>query len=145
MFQPYTQQPFQNPYATAQVAAGRLANMPALGNPYSQPNMQPVQPGNQVQFVNGPESVDAYPLGPNESVILMDRNRQRFYFKQADAAGVASSTAYDFSVANDAPATEYVTRAEFEEWKAQHEPVVQPSASKPAAKRSASAKQADAE
>ena len=26
MFRPYTQQPFQNPYATAQVAAGRLAD-----------------------------------------------------------------------------------------------------------------------
>lgn len=135
MFPNYNQQPFQNPYATAQVAAGRLANMPALGNPYSQPNMQQ----NQVQFVNGPESVDAYPLGPNESVILMDRNRPRFYFKQADAAGVASSTAYDFSVANDAPADEYVTRKEFEEWKAAHESPVQPA--KQTSKRSASAKQ----
>lgn len=112
MFPNYNQQPFQNPYATAQVAAGRLANMPAMGNPYSQPNMQPVQQGNQVQFVNGPESVTAYPMGPNESAILMDRTMPRFYFKQTDAAGVASVNAYDFTPATDEPTTEYVTRAE---------------------------------
>lgn len=139
MYPNYASQPFQNPYATGQVAANRLAQMPqmpAMGaNPYAQPNMQP----NQVQFVNGPESVDAYPLGPNESVILMDRNRPRFYFKQADAAGVASSTAYDFSVANDAPAEEYVTRAEFEEWKAAHESTVQQP--KSTGKRTAAPKQ----
>lgn len=138
MYPNFASQPFQNPYAAGQVAANRLAQMPQMpsmgANPYAQPNMQQ----NQVQFVNGPESVDAYPLGPNESVILMDRNRPRFYFKQADAAGVASSTAYDFSVANDAPADEYVTRKEFEEWKAAHESTVQPA--KSTGKRSTPAK-----
>lgn len=144
MFPNYNQQPFQSPYATAQIAAGRLANMPALGNPYSQPNMQP-QPASELQFVNGRESADMYAMPPNSKAILMDSTMARFYLKETDASGMARVTAYDFTPATDAPATEYVTRAEFEEWKAQHEPVAtQPAASKPAGKRASSAKQADA-
>lgn len=145
VFQPYTQQPFQNPYATAQVAAGRLANMPALGNPYSQPNMQPVQPVSELQFVNGRESADMYAMPPNSKTILMDSTMARFYLKETDASGMARVTAYDFTPATDAPSNEYLTRAEFEEWKAQHEPATQPAAVKPAAKRTAGGKQADAE
>lgn len=144
MFPSYTQQPFQNPYATAQIAAGRLANMPAIGNPYTQQNMQPVQPVSELQFVNGRESADMYAMPPNSKTILMDSTMARFYLKETDASGMARVTAYDFTPATDAPSNEYLTRAEFEEWKAQHEPVTEQSA-KPAAKRNSSAKQADAE
>lgn len=141
MYPNFASQPFQNPYAAGQVAANRLAQMPqmpAMGaNPYAQMNMQTQS---DLQFVNGRESVDVYPMAPNSKVLLMDSTMPRFYIKQTDASGMATVTAYDFTAATDAPAEEYVTRAEFEEWKAQHESATQP-ASKPAAKRSASAKQ----
>lgn len=140
MYPNFASQPFQNPYAAGQVAANRLAQMPqmpAMGaNPYAQMNMQPQS---DLQFVNGRESVDVYPMAPNSKVLLMDSTMPRFYIKQTDASGMATVTAYDFTAATDAPAEEYVTRAEFEEWKAAHESPVQPA--KSTAKRSASAKQ----
>lgn len=140
MYPNYASQPFQNPYATGQVAANRLAQMPqmpAMGaNPYTQMNMQQQS---DLQFVNGRESVDVYPMAPNSKVLLMDSTMPRFYIKQTDASGMATVTAYDFTAASEKPADEYVTRAEFEEWKAQHEPATQPA--RQTSKRSASAKQ----
>lgn len=143
MYTNYASQPFQNPYATGQVAANRLAQMPqmpAMGaNPYAQQfNAQPTQ--SDLQFVNGRESVDVYPMAPNSKVLLMDSTMPRFYIKQTDASGMATVTAYDFTAASEKPAEEYVTRKEFDEWKAAHEPVVQQPAKQPS-KRSASAKQ----
>lgn len=142
MYQNFASQPFQNPYAAGQVAANRLAQMPqmpAMGaNPYAQQFNTP-QPQSDLQFVNGRESVDVYPMAPNSKVLLMDSTMPRFYIKQTDASGMATVTAYDFTAATDAPADEYVTRAEFEEWKAAHESTVQPA--KSTGKRSTAAKQ----
>lgn len=123
--------PYANPYAMGQVAANRLAQMPQpMANPYAQLNTTPQQ--SDLQFVNGRESVDVYPMAPNSKVLLMDSTMARFYIKQTDASGMATVTAYDFTPASEKPAEEYVTRAEFEEWKASHEPTV---SAKPAAKR----------
>lgn len=132
MYPNLASQPFQNPYAAGQVAANRLAQMPqmpAMGaNPYAQ-QFNTTQPQSDLQFVNGRESVDVYPMAPNSKVLLMDSTIPRFYIKQTDASGMATVTAYDFTAASEKPAEEYVTRAEFEEWKAAHEPVVQPAKS----------------
>lgn len=129
MYPNYASQPFQNPYAAGQVAANRLAQMPQAPtgmNPYAQMNMQPQS---DLQFVNGRESVDVYPMAPNSKVLLMDSTMPRFYIKQTDASGMATVNAYDFTAASEKPAEEYVTRAEFEEWKAAHEPATQPAKS----------------
>lgn len=113
------QQPFQNPYAAGQIAQQRLAQMPQTQNPYAPaPAPQP----SDILVVNGRESADAFAMPPNSRAILMDSTLARFYLKETDAAGMARVTAYDFAPASDAPAEEYVTRREFEEWKAAHEP-----------------------
>lgn len=50
--------------------------MPQPGQ-FGMPQMQaPTQQMNQIQFVNGIESAKAFTLGPNQSVILMDSNKQ---------------------------------------------------------------------
>ena len=110
MFRPYTRQPFQNPYATAQAAAGRLADMPAPGNPYAQPDMRPVRPVSESQFANGRESADMHAMPPNPKTVPMDGTMARFHLKETDASGMARVTAYDFTPASDAPADEYATR-----------------------------------
>lgn len=117
--QPFQPQPFQ-PNQYQQMVSQAQQFMQAMRPPtYNTP-----QP--EVQFVNGIGSAQAYQMGPNQRVILMDSEKARFYFKETDAAGVASIKAYDFTEAkDDEPQTvDYVTRAEFEEWKASHEPVV---------------------
>ena len=77
------------------------------------------QPTQSIQYVNGRQSADSYPMSPNSSVILMDSTTNRFYLKQTDASGMATVKAYDFTeVEMDKPA-EYVTKSEFESFKAQ--------------------------
>ena len=75
------------------------------------------QPQQNVQYVNGRQSVDSYPMSPNSSVILMDSNMPRFYLKQTDASGVATVKSYDFKETEEEKPTEYVTKAEFEKFK----------------------------
>lgn len=71
-----------------------------------------------IQYVNDKQSAESYQMAPNSSVILMDANLSRFYMKQTDASGQATVKAYDFKeVAKEKP-NEYVTKAEFEAYKA---------------------------
>lgn len=116
-FNPYN--PAFNQFS-AQMAQQQLAQQRLM-------QMQPpAQQQNGLQFVNGRESVDAYMMGPNEKVILMDSNRARFYLKETDAAGMAKVTAYDFQAATDAPeaSQDFVTRTEFEELRKQYESLI---------------------
>ena len=71
-----------------------------------------------IQYVNNRQSAEAYQLPPNSSVILMDSNQARFYMKQTDASGLATIKAYDFKEAKEEKPEEYVTKAEFEKFKA---------------------------
>ena len=75
------------------------------------------QPTQNIQYVNGRQSVDSFPMTPNSSVILMDSNLARFYIKQTDASNMATIKAYDFTEVEEEKPTEYVTKAEFETFK----------------------------
>lgn len=72
-----------------------------------------------IQYVNGKQSADSYQMAPNSSVILMDSNRARFYLKQTDASGMATVKAFDFKEAEEEKPAEYVTKSEFESFKAE--------------------------
>ena len=76
------------------------------------------QPAQGIQYVNNRQSAEAYQLAPNSSVILMDSNQARFYMKQTDASGMATLKVYDFKEAKEEKPEEYVTKAEFEKFKA---------------------------
>ena len=71
-----------------------------------------------IQYVNDRKIAETYQMGASSSVILMDANQPRFYLKQTDASGVASIRAYDFKEAEQEKPVEYVTRSEFEKFKA---------------------------
>ena len=75
------------------------------------------QPTQSIQYVNGKQSADGYPMSPNSSVILMDSNLPRFYLKQTDASGIATVKAYDFKEVKEEKPVEYVTKSEFETFK----------------------------
>ena len=83
--------------------------------PFLQQTQQ--QPQN-IQYVNGKPSAESYQMAPNSSVILMDQNLPRFYMKQTDASGVATIKSYDFKETEAEKPVEYVTKAEFEKFKA---------------------------
>ena len=71
-----------------------------------------------IQYVNGKQSAESYQMPANSSVILMDSNLPRFYMKQTDASGLASIHAYDFKEVEEEKPQEYVTKQEFEKFKA---------------------------
>jgi len=48
----------------------------------------------------------------------MDSNLPRFYMKQTDASGMTTIKAYDFKEAEEEKPQEYVTKQEFEKFKA---------------------------
>lgn len=87
--------------------------------PYQQTPYQNLRQLSQgIQYVNNRQSAEAYQLAPNSSVILMDSNQARFYMKQTDASGMATIKAYDFKEVREEKPEEYVTKAEFEKFKA---------------------------
>ena len=76
------------------------------------------QPSQSIQYVNDRQSAEAYQMTANSSVILMDSNLPRFYMKQTDASGKATIKSYDFKETEEAKPAEYVTKEEFEAFKA---------------------------
>lgn len=66
-------------------------------NNFYQPQVQGQPAQNNIQYVNGLESANAYQLAPNSSILLMDSNMARFYIKQTDASGYHTIKAYDFT------------------------------------------------
>ena len=88
---------------------------PLYSNPYQQLIPQQTQ---NIQYVNGKQSAESYQMPSNSSVILMDSNLPRFYLKKTDASGMATVKAYDFKEVEEEKPAEYVTKAEFESFKA---------------------------
>ena len=76
------------------------------------------QPAQSIQYVNGKQGAESYQMAANSSVILMDSNLPKFYMKQTDASGIATIRAYDFVEAEEERPEEYVTKKEFESFKA---------------------------
>ena len=90
---------------------------PIYPSPYQQLVAPQAQP-QSIQYVNGKQSAESYQIPANSSVILMDSNTSRFYMKQTDASGMATIRSYDFKETEDEKPVEYVTKAEFEKFKA---------------------------
>jgi len=86
------------------------------------PTVSPFVPQAQqqtIQYVNGKQSAESYQMPANSSVILMDSNLPRFYLKQTDASGLATIRSYDFKETEQEKPAEYVTKSEFESFKAE--------------------------
>ena len=60
------------------------------------PFMQ-TQPTNDMLFVLNENEASAYPVAPNNSVVLWDKNNKTFYIKTANAQGIPSMQIYDFT------------------------------------------------
>ena len=113
---------YYNSYFPQQYYAG--ANMP-----YNAPNLNSnaqAQQNNQITWVLGEAAAKAYPVGAGNSVLLMDSEDAIFYIKSTDQSGMPQPLrVFDYSERkspNSEPKkaelqNEYVTRAEFDEFK----------------------------
>ena len=95
---------------------------PPMQSPFGQqvPIMPqvPAQQDQDIQYVNGKSGAEEYQMFPNKKAILMDANEARFYIKQTDANGQATIKSFDFKESETEKPKEYVTKQEFESFKA---------------------------
>ena len=62
------------------------------------PMQMQTQPTNDMMlFVLNENEASAYPVAPNNSVVLWDKNNKTFYIKTANAQGIPSMQIYDFT------------------------------------------------
>jgi len=103
---------------------------------YQPMQMQP-QSINNVYQVMGPESAQAYQIGPDSQIILMDSNKPVFYWKRSDSSGYSETRAFEFKEIplfqqtpqeqiqlNQETHFDYVTKTEFEDFKKMIEELV---------------------
>lgn len=118
----YMQQPMQ-PAMPDQLAQLRQ-------NAYAQPAPQQAVQSSPIIWVQGEEGAKGYLVAAGNSVLLMDSEKSTFYIKATDASGMPQPLRiFDYverTAAQKQPAQavcaapmEYVTRAEFDELKAQ--------------------------
>ena len=89
---------------------------------YGQPSyQQPQQQQNVYAFVNGIEGAKAYPMSPNQTVMLMDNDNPIAYIKQSNGMGQATLKCYRLTETTEQeirgkaqPSADYATRAELE-------------------------------
>lgn len=111
--------PYPNPYAPYSPQQGYGAFNP---NPYGQPQQAPQT--NTYAFVNGIEGAKSFPMGPNQTVMLMDSDQPIAYMKQSNNMGQAtikyfrlvetSEAELRVSAQKQAPSPEYATKAELD-------------------------------
>lgn len=71
----------------------------------------------EIQYVNSPESADAFNLPPNKTAVLFNQNNDEFYIISSDASGSRTRNDYTFKPKAKDKKQEYVTRQEFDELK----------------------------
>ena len=73
-------------------------NQGQFAQPYQPPMQQPMStPNNDMIFVLGQNEAESYPVAPNATVTMWDKNQKTFYIKTANAQGIPSMQIYDFT------------------------------------------------
>jgi hypothetical protein len=101
-YAPFYRPNYFNPMQTQQMP--QMAEQAQYVPQYQQPiqtNPTPMQmltqPTNDMLFVLNENEASAYPVAPNNSVVLWDKNNKTFYIKTANAQGIPSMQIYDFA------------------------------------------------
>lgn len=112
-----TQMPYQAQYQPQGMVDNQLA--PQVQNPVQSPTAN-----DMMIWVLNENEATAYPVAPNNSVVLWDKNQPTIYIKSADANGVPSMRVLDFEERNTLPKSQehvckcsdkYVTKDDFSE------------------------------
>lgn len=72
-------------------------------NPYNNPYMPNRLPTYEVIKVNGKPGVDAFQMGPNSSVLLLDETANLVWLAQTDGAGYKTATPFVLSPYQEKP------------------------------------------
>lgn len=99
-YAPFYRGTYMNPMQTP-----TMPNMAENQNQFAQPYQTPMQPppmatptpNNDMIFVLGQNEAESYPVAPNATVTMWDKNQKTFYIKTANAQGIPSMQIYDFT------------------------------------------------
>ena len=107
----YAGNPYQYPVGVGAASAWQ----------YQQPMAAQAQQQTNVVKVSGRGGADAYPMGPNSAMVLMDAGEDVFYWKTTDGGGFPTVRAFRFEeIGTQQPqAAQAVTREEFDELRKQ--------------------------
>ena len=102
-YAPFYRGGFFNPMQTPTMPQ-MAENQNQFATPYQQPiqtnptpmPMQSQQTNDMIWVLNENEAT-SYPVAPNNSVVLWDKNNKTFYIKTANAQGIPSMQIYDFT------------------------------------------------
>ena len=65
--------------------------------------MQPQSSGDTMLWVLNENEASSFPVAPNNSVVLWDKNNKTFYIKTANTQGIPSMQIYDFAERKEMP------------------------------------------
>lgn len=96
--------PNYNPYAMQNNGAvpDMLSQAKLQYSPFQSP-LQPPKSSSDMIFVLNENEAGAFPVAPNNSVVLWDKNQKTFYIKTANAQGIPSMQIYDFTERTETP------------------------------------------
>lgn len=102
-------------------------------NHYQQkPNSNVFNPTSNMVYVQGEAGAKGYPVANGYTMLLMDSEEQRFFIKQTDQMGLPTMKKYKFEevVEPEPEKVEYITKADFEEFKKEIKDLLSPPAKK---------------
>lgn len=84
-------------------------------------NQQPAQPTRETGFalVQGDAAMKSYLVAPGATMFLLDLENKHLCVKSADMSGMPIIRDFDIIERKDQPSASYVTRDEFEKFKAE--------------------------
>ena len=95
-YAPFYRGGYFNPMQTPQMP-NMAENQNQFAQPFQQPPMQPQQTNDTMLWVLNETEASSYPVAPNNSVVLWDKNQKTFYIKTANTQGIPSMQIYDFT------------------------------------------------
>ena len=98
-YAPFYRGGYFNPMQTPTMP--NMADNQQFAQPYQTPMQPPAMatptPNNDMIFVLGQNEAESYPVAPNATVTMWDKNQKTFYIKTANAQGIPSMQIYDFT------------------------------------------------
>ena len=71
----------------------------------------------EIQYVNSPESADAYNVPPNKNIVLFNQNNDEFYIVSSDASGSKTRNDFTFKAKEKDVKSEYATKGDLDDLK----------------------------
>lgn len=98
-------------------------------NHYQQkPNSNIFNPTSNMVYVQGEPGAKGYNVSSGYTMLLMDSEEPKFYIKAVDYTGIPTMKAYKFEeiVEPEPEKVEYITKADFEEFKKEIKDILSP-------------------